>query len=74
MTSEFKKQLQEALQDYFLAVELQNKTEAQRPALRPHFEKLDKLSSELQTEDDTRLRHFMTQKSYQKALEYLEAL
>lgn len=63
-------QIKEALQAYFQAIKLQ--CSAEPPALRPHFEALDHLKVALPADAHPRLRHFMEQKSYEKALALLE--
>lgn len=66
--SDLDSQIAAALDDYFAAVEGQKSADpAKRPALRPHFEKLDALARELPSDANPRLRHFMEQKSYEKA-------
>lgn len=71
--SDFQEQLKEALLEYFRAVEFQQAADpGQKPPLRSHFEKLDSLSSRLPADADPRLRHYMSQKSYQKALNFLQ--
>jgi hypothetical protein len=65
-------ELKTALEDYFHAIELQKSTdESKRPPLRPHFEKLDQLTAQLPANADSQLRHYMKQKSYEKALNFL---
>jgi hypothetical protein len=65
-------ELRNALENYFEAIALQKSAdESQRPPLRPHFEKLDQLASQLPADTDPQLRHYMKQKSYEKALNFL---
>lgn len=64
--------LKSALENYFEAIALQKSVdETKRPPLRPHFEKLDKLAAQLPPDADPQLRHYMKQKSYEKALNFL---
>jgi hypothetical protein len=65
-------ELKNALENYFEAIALQKSAdESTRPPLRPHFEKLDQLAAQLPPHADPQLRHYMKQKSYEKALNFL---
>jgi hypothetical protein len=65
-------ELESALVGYFDAVEKQRSaSESERPPLRPHFEKLDALTKQLPSNVDSQLRHYMKQKSYEKALNFV---
>jgi hypothetical protein len=71
----FQEQLKTALLDYFQAIEKQkNPDPSQRPPLREHFIRLDTLAAQLPRDCDSQLRHYMTQKSYEKALNLLSGL
>ncbi|MCX6935201.1 MAG: hypothetical protein NTZ01_03270 [Verrucomicrobia bacterium] len=69
--SEAEPLLHTALQNYFTAVAAQKSPAA--PALTIHFNKLDALESQLASQLDPRLRHFLESKSYRKAHDYLES-
>ena len=73
--SDLIRKLHKALEDYFSAVQLQKTADlTKRPFLQPHFKKIDGLSKQLLPNADPRLRHFLLQKSYQKALSFLEKI
>lgn len=66
------KEIKTALEHYFEAIALQKTADqSKRPPLRPHFEKLDQLAAELPPQADPQLRHYMKQKSYEKALNFV---
>lgn len=68
----FLKDLKTSLEEYFRAIALQKSAdESNRPPLRPHFERLDQLAAQLPPDTDPQLRHYMKQKSYEKALNFL---
>jgi hypothetical protein len=74
MENEFHQELRTALDEYFQAVESQKNPEPEkRMPLRPSFEKLDGLAARLPGNVDPQLRHYMAQKSYQKAFDHLKA-
>ena len=45
-----------------------------KPDLRPLFERLDRLATQLQGQDQRGLRHFLERKSYEKARQHLEGI
>jgi hypothetical protein len=68
----FQDQLKTALLDYFQAIAQQkNPDPSQRPPLREHFIRLDDFASRLPPETHPQLKHYMVQKSYEKALNFL---
>lgn len=74
MTDLLETQISQALEAYFAAVALQKHEDAAlRPPLRPHFEALDRLAAGLNESSNPRLRHFMIQKSYEKARDLLRS-
>ena len=58
------------LEAYFTAIVRQQ--EADRPSLIPHFQALDAWQQDHADEAPARLRHYLQQKSYQKALAFLK--
>ncbi len=73
MQPDLDSKIEKALTDYFRAIEDQKLSDpAKRPPLRPHFEALDALRDQLPQGANPRLRHFMEQKSYEKALQLLQ--
>jgi hypothetical protein len=73
MSQDVQDQLRVALLEYFRAIEQQQHPDAvQRPPLREHFVRIDSLSLQLPSDCDPQLRHYMTQKSYEKALNFLQ--
>ena len=69
----FETELRQALKDYFEAIALQKSSEESKPPpLRPHFEALDRLAAQLPADTHPQLRHYMKQKSYEKALNFLQ--
>ncbi len=64
-------QLLAALRDFESAVE--SARTGERPDLQSHFRRIDDLAARLPDDADPRLRHFLDQKSYQKALALLAA-
>lgn len=70
--SEYFDNLKGALQNYFTAIEqLKNPEMASKVSLRSHFERLDALTAEAPKDLHPQLRHYLTQKSYEKALNFL---
>jgi len=68
----FQDQLKTALADYFEAIRLQKDPDpTRRPSLKKYFIELDTLAAKLPADCDPRLRHYMVQKSYEKALNFL---
>ena len=68
-------QLKNALIAYFDAIDAQKNSELkEKPPLHPHFEALDRLAAQLPIDTDPQLRHYMKQKSYEKALNFLREL
>lgn len=45
-----------------------------KPDLRPLFERLDRLATQLQGREQLALRHFLERKSYEKARHHLEGI
>ncbi|MHB1305568.1 MAG: hypothetical protein ACYDC1_18680 [Limisphaerales bacterium] len=45
-----------------------------KPDLRPFFERLDQLATQLQGQEQLALRHFLERKSYEKARQHLEGM
>jgi hypothetical protein len=69
----FQEQFKAALVDYFDAIDAQkNPDPAQRPPLKEHFIRLDKLAAQIPVDCDPRLKHYVQQKSYEKALNHLK--
>jgi hypothetical protein len=69
---DYQGQLKVALQDYFRAIELQKESDVSlRPSLKDQFIRLDKLASQLPRDCNPQLKHYMVQKSYEKALNFL---
>jgi hypothetical protein len=69
--------LAEALRERLAAIrdEESRRDEAKHIArLRAVSEKIDRLQESLPPSTDPRLKHFLDRKSYDKALEYLEAI
>lgn len=64
-------QLLAALRDFESAVAAARS--GARPDLQAHFRRIDDLAAGLPADADSRLRHFLDQKSYQKALALLAA-
>ncbi len=62
----------QALQEYFLAVSAQK--HANPPDLIPHCLRLELMESELSSQINPRLHHFLESKSYRKAHDFLTAL
>lgn len=72
MKGDFQREIVEALEAYFQAVNAQKQSDAaKRPSLRSHMERLDALLARLPPETDFQLRHFLERKSYEKALAWL---
>ena len=62
--------LQNALEAYFAAIGRQR--EPNPPSLIPHFEALDAWRRQWSSEAPPMLRHYLQNKSYQKALGFLQ--
>jgi len=62
----------QALQEYLLAVSAQRNPTP--PDLIPHCVRLEQLESELSSQINPRLHHFLESKSYRKAHDFLTAL
>jgi hypothetical protein len=69
--SDFYKSVEQALLEYFKAIDAQ-KLPGEKTPLRPHFERLDALCSDMPNDTDSQLRHYMKQKSYEKALRFVQ--
>jgi hypothetical protein len=62
----------QALQEYLLAVSAQKQPNP--PDLIHHYVRLEQLESELSSQINPRLHHFLESKSYRKAHDFLTAL
>ena len=62
----------QALQEYLLAVSAQK--DPNPPNLIPHCLRLEQLESELSSQINPRLHHFLESKSYRKAHDFLTTL
>jgi len=69
----FEEELRNLLHDFSEAVELQRSADpAKKPPIRPLLDKLDAVAARATSDIHPRLRHYLEQKSYEKARLFLD--